>query len=265
MKKLFEFRYLKAIRTHRVSPLLGWLALMVTGFAVPAVHAQQAWEWRVAPYLWGSSLSGQVSTLPGQPPADVDASFGDILDNLDFAGMVVVSGRNGRFGFTTDLQYIKISTSTATPGGAFGSVDAKVKNTIFTLMADYELASGPGFEAWASAGARYWDVTTDLVLTPGVFPGGTTQIADDWVDPIIGVRGRRAIGEKSYLSGWAYVGGFGVGSESMADLFAGYGYDFTPTTSGVFGYRWMSVDRDSGGFLYDMEQQGLMMGVVFSF
>jgi hypothetical protein len=68
-----------------------------------------------------------------------------------------------------------------------------------------------------------------------------------------------------YLTGWAYAGGFGAGAESMFDLFGAVGYQFTPVTSGVIGYRWMSVDRQNGSFGYDVEMKGLMAGLSFTF
>lgn len=234
--------------------------------ALPAVvQAQEGWEWRIAPYLWGSALSGPVATVPGIPPADVDASFSDILDNLDFAGMVVVQARNGRWGLSGDVQYIKLSAASGSLAPTFGQANAKIRNTIVSLYADYQLGQSLEHELWVSGGFRHWSVSTDLSLTAGTSPARTANGSDSWVDPVIGIYGRRALGEQLYASGWAYVGGFGAGSDSMVDLFGGLGYQFTPTTSGVLGYRYMSVDRTNGSFLYDVEQQGPLMGVVFNF
>jgi opacity protein-like surface antigen len=61
------------------------------------------------------------------------------------------------------------------------------------------------------------------------------------------------------------VGGFDVGSRIMADVFGGVGYRFTDSISTTVGYRWMKVDRDEGGFLYDVEQQGIIAGLTFTF
>ncbi len=239
--------------------------LIVLGSATQVAQAQDNWEWRVAPYLWATSLQGRVATVPGVPPADVDASFSDILDNLDFAGMVVGHGRNGRWGITGDLQYVKLTAESGSLAPTFGKAVVKIENTIVSLMADYELAQAPNYEVWVSGGLRYWRVKNDITLTPGTAPGRTANGADSWVDPIIGVRGRREIGERSFVTGWAYVGGFGAGSENMADVFGGVGYQFTPTTAGVLGYRWMTVDRQNGSFLYDATQQGVLAGLSFQF
>ena len=50
-------------------------------FATSAL-ADDDWEFGLLPYLWFAGLDGQVSSVPGEPPADVDASFSDILDYL---------------------------------------------------------------------------------------------------------------------------------------------------------------------------------------
>ncbi len=38
----------------------------------------------LAPYLWGTSIDGTGAVGP-LPPLDIDASFGDILSNVNFA------------------------------------------------------------------------------------------------------------------------------------------------------------------------------------
>ncbi|WP_156953419.1 hypothetical protein [Afifella pfennigii] len=68
-------------------------ALLAGAISTPA-HAQD-WEFQVTPYAWLSGLSGDVGTIPGLPAGSVDLSFGDILDDLDFAGMLLASARNG--------------------------------------------------------------------------------------------------------------------------------------------------------------------------
>ncbi|SPJ30750.1 hypothetical protein [Falsiruegeria mediterranea] len=251
----------KDVRKRHVRRVLAGLL-----FCMPmAAQAQDNWEWRVAPYLWGSALSGTAATVPGLPPVDVDASFSDILDNLDFAGMIAVRARNGRWGISGDLQYIKLNAASGPIGPNYGQAQAKIKNTIVSLFADYQVSQSQDHELWVSGGLRHWSVTTDLTFTPGALPGRTANGSDDWVDPVIGFYGRKALGERTYVSGWAYAGGFGAGSESMVDVFGGFGYQFTPTTSGVLGYRYMAVDRRNGSFVYDMKQQGPLMGVVFNF
>ncbi|AXI55019.1 hypothetical protein C1J05_11410 [Sulfitobacter sp. JL08] len=226
---------------------------------------RDSWKFTVAPYLWGASLSGTAATIPGLPPVDVDASFSDILDNLSFAGMIVGNAQKGRWGVTADLQYISLKNSTSDLQPLFNNATVRAKNKIFSVLGEYKMVEAPTGELWASAGARYWSVDTSLDLAAGDLPTASANGNDSWVDPVIGLRGRMDIADRKYLTGWAYAGGFGVGSEIMADIFGGVGYKFTPMTSGVLGYRLLMVDRRSGDFTYDVEQKGLMAGLSFQF
>ena len=226
---------------------------------------QDDWTFTIAPYLWGSSLAGTVATIPGLPPVEVDASFGDIWDNLEAAGMIVGNARKGRWGVTGDLQYIKLENATDALAPAFGTATAKATNKVFSLSAENLLANDDSSELWGSAGLRYWSVDTSLNLAAGDNPAVSASGEDSWIDPVIGLRGRVDMSDAVYLTGWAYAGGFGAGSESMFDLFGAVGYQFTPVTSAVIGYRWMSVDRQNGSFVYDVEMKGLMAGLSFTF
>ncbi|MFV0514143.1 MAG: hypothetical protein ACK5MY_11015 [Jhaorihella sp.] len=236
--------------------------------AMPAAAQDTAfgdWSWSVTPFVWGTGLTGQVGAVPGVPPASVDMSFGDILSNLDMGAFATWSGNNGRFGISGDLQYTKLSASSRSLRPLWGQADVKTKLTVATLLGDYKISASPQHELWLSGGLRYWDVQTTIALTPGTRPGGFVSGSDSWVDPVIGLRGRHALGDKTFLSGWAYLGGFGVGSDEMADLFAGVGHDFSGRVSAMFGYRWLSVDRVDGGFVFDTVQQGPLAGVTFRF
>ena len=247
--------------------LCGALCLSAV-LALPAAAQDSAfgnWSWSVTPYVWGTGLSGQVGAVAGVPPADIDMSFSDILDNLDMGAFATFSGNNGRFGISGDLQYTKLSGSSRSLRPLWGQADVKTKLTVATLLGDYRIAGSPQYELWLSGGLRYWDVETTIALTPGLRPGRSVTGSDSWVDPVIGLRGRRALADRTFLTGWAYLGGFGVGSDEMADLFGGVGMQFSDGVSAVFGYRWMSVDRVDGGFVFDTVQQGPLAGVTFRF
>lgn len=240
-------------------------AMLSAGFALPTTAQAQDWTWTVATYLWATGLSGNVGGLPGVPPAGVDVKFKTIFDNLDFGFMGLVNANNGQWGISGDLFYAKISASNTGLAPAWSQTNLQVEETIITLMGEYNISSGPTHELWVVGGARFWDVSTDITLLPGLAPGRAGTIADSWVDPVIGLRGRADIGAKTYVTGWLLGGGFGAGSDEMIDVFGGLGYQFTPTTSAVLGYRWLSVDRTNGAFVFDMETSGPLLGLTFRF
>jgi hypothetical protein len=89
--------------------------------------------------------------------------------------------------------------------------------------------------------------------------------SDSWIDPVIGLRGRYDLSDRWFVTGWGMAGGFGAGSDSMSDLFGAVGYRISGRSSAVLGYRWLSVDRDTDDFLYDITMDGIMAGVSFGF
>ena len=245
--------------------LHGRAIALLAVLGLPGAAAAQSWEYTFAPYLWAAGQSGDLSAVSGQPPVNVDLSFGDIFETLDFAAFFALHGNNGQWGFSADLGYVTTSDSATFPGPAFSGADVETETLFVTVTGEYLVSSSPRGRLWAGAGLRYWDVSTDITLGAGTLPGLTVGDGDSWVDPVIGVRGRNDLGRNSYFTGWAYLGGFGAGSDSMADLFAGIGYEFNDRTSGVFGYRYYEVDREEDEFVYDVSQQGPMFGIVFTF
>lgn len=73
-------------------------------------------------FLDGGPFGANFAVQPAR--LDINASFTDIFDNLDFAAMVMGEARNGRFSLFGDVIYTKLSTGAATPlGVAATSVD----------------------------------------------------------------------------------------------------------------------------------------------
>jgi hypothetical protein len=65
------------------------------------------------------------------------------------------------------------------------------------------------------------------------------------------------------LTGWGLVGGGGANVDW--DVAGGIGYEFNKTVSAVLGYRALGVDYSSDGFVFDVVQQGPILGVVMHF
>jgi hypothetical protein len=61
------------------------------------------------------------------------------------------------------------------------------------------------------------------------------------------------------------IGGAGVGSDLTWDVMGGLGYQWTEKFSTVLGYRAIGVDYENDGFEWDLTQQGVVFGGVFSF
>ena len=144
---------------HRVGPLrsyaaqrrpvrsaaAGLIALGLTGWADQA-HAQLGQEWeagpgwsfQLTPYLWMIGIEGDLATLSGVPPVEVDWSFADVLDNLDLAFASFLEAR--AFSILTELSYLRLG----------GEADLRGP-----LLDDVELTTGV-CSSQASALTRPW-------------------------------------------------------------------------------------------------------------
>jgi len=116
----------------------------------------------------------------------------------------------------------------------------------------------------AMVGLRYSFLDNEFDLDAGIFPATAIDHKEDWLDPLVGIKGRAKIGYNLYVSGWAMAAVAG-NSDSAFDLFGGIGYEFSASRSLIVGYRYLSVDYEDGAFLFDVELAGPVIGFTFRF
>lgn len=231
---------------------------------VTAPAGQPYWSFTAGTYLWAAGMSGDVGQF-GLPPVSVESSFSDILKHLDFGAMLVAELRYGDFGLFNDFMYIKLSGENATPRGIVAnSVSVDSQSVTYTAAGEYRLIDDPSGSLDLLAGARVWSVDTDISFSGGVFDGQTFSEGDTWVDALAGVKGRLNLNHEWYLSGWAMAGG--GSSDYMWDLWGGVGYQVSDKFSALVGYRASGVNYDNGdGFVFDVVQQGPVIGAIYRF
>src|SRR5688572_26868627 len=229
-------------------------------FVAPAL-AGPKWSVAIAPYFWAAGISGDVAQF-GLPAVEVDASFLDIFEHLDFGAMLASEFRYGRYGLFTDLMFVKVSGGAGTPLGLLAdSISVDTKSLALTVAPEYRLFEDQSGSLDIMAGIRVWSVDTDLSFSGGLLDGASASDGDTWVDPLVGAKGRFNLTPKLYLTGWAMAGGFGVSSDFMWDALGGVGYEFNQTFSAVLGYRGTGVDFEEDGFVYDVVQHGPIAGL----
>jgi hypothetical protein len=210
-------------------------------------------------YVWGASINGKQA-LFGLPAVDLDLSFRDLLDNLDFAlaGILDIRGSE-RYGFLGELNYVNLSASaTGSRGLVTGTLDS---NTFFALAAGtYEVAKQDNYTLQGIVGLKYFRFENDLALSPGSLVGSVTE---SWVDATIGLKARYELARDWSLSTWAMVS-MG-GSDFSWDALAAVNYELSPTWSVSFGYRAMGIDYTSSEFSYNIIQSGPILGISARF
>lgn len=249
---------------------IAWALVLGALASPPALAADPApppgggdWAYSASLYLWGTGLAGDVAQF-GLPPVHVDSTFSDILDDLDFAFMATGEARKDRLSLFGDVMYTKISPGSATPRGiAATSVELTSETTAALLGAGYTVLQSERGHLDLVAAARLWHASADLAFTGGLLDGVARSDSDQWVDALAGVRGRYALSEQVYLAGWGLAG---AGQADLDwDVAVIIGYEFSDRFAAVAGYRALGVDYSDDGFVFDVVQQGPLIGAVFRF
>lgn len=241
------------------------LLVMLASASGAAAQSAADWEFQVTPYAWLSGLAGDVGTIPGLPAGSVDLSFGDILEDLDFAGMLMASARNGPWVVLVDATYVRTSSTETLRGVVFDSVTVESETTTLALAVGRTLAETERGSVDAYLGARAWwlENTFDLRGVGGGFSTRTEKA--DWIDPLIGIAGRARASDRWTLFGAFEVGGFGVGAESEWSAIAGATYQFTELFGASVAWRHLEIDYDEDGVLFNVRQSGPVLGATFRF
>ena len=259
------------------------LALIALTFSVflPPVAAEEkpleknGWKFHVAPYMWFLSMEGDV-TVNGQK-SDVDASFSDIWDELNIAGMVNFEARKDKWGFFGDAIAAHLGNPTSVNGI---KIDPTVKLAMLTAGGFYRLGTwalsdaagkdGPAVSFDGMLGARYTYLDTRLDIKGF----GSVSGDESWLDPLIGARAIFDLSERWELSLQGNVGGFGVGSDFTWGAYGDIGYRFSLFSKKnnarfVAGYRVLYQDYSSGSgdneFKWDVTLYGPVTGLVIEF
>lgn len=238
------------------------------------VHGE-TWEFEVTPYLWISSMEGEVSARGVTAPIDVE--FADILGNLDLGALFKAEARHGDWAIMLDTVYMKVSDRVRFAGpGPIGTpfgFNAEVETAIVELGGAYRLLNDPlgGSDRRLTgdilAGGRYWHLEQDIEP----LRLRELEATQDWIDPFVGGRVNVDASEKLSFGVRADVGGFGIGdaSEVTWNLVGLASYHWTEHVSIQLGYRVLDVDRQRGSGAAkrgaELQMHGPTLGLSFHF
>jgi len=244
------------------------------------------WQFTIIPYLWMMSINGET-TIKGRS-ADLDASFGDIWDNLDFASEIHFEVWRDRYGFFLDTSFAKIALKRNVSLRNDKNLSTKFVTKFFLgeLGGFYRVGTWPlngntkSYERKTKTsitldligGGRYWYLKNSLDIndTSGEFSEDVSD-SQNWFDFFVGGRVKLDI-NKFFVQLRSDIGGFGLGfSSDFAWNIAGYlGYELpwyriTP----LIGYRALYDKYEDGSgdnrFVWDAWISGPQIGVGFQF
>lgn len=230
------------------------------------------WHYRVAPYLWASGIDGTASML-GVFAVPLEASFSDVMSNLDIGLASAIEARRDRLGIALDFNYINLGADVlADQPLLVGELDlrADVRQLTAEGFGFYRVVTGGRDQAGhldLLAGLRYTSTRTRLT---GTGLGGDdlegTRESLDWLDGMAGARFRLPLGSRVGLTGRGDIAGFGSNLtwNARAGLDVALGRRFATGAE----YRWLDVDYDSGERLdrriVELRYAGPLVWVAYS-
>jgi hypothetical protein len=253
------------------------VVLLACATVVNAAEEEQKDKWRftITPYLWLPSVS---TTMKLTLPSGLESRSADIDSSLKFALPIDIEVRKGRWSIFSDFMYVAASADGTThfpevfpsSGGWTAEADLDLETLIFEVVGGYTVFQNEYLNFDLFAGVRYAGVDIEAELDvvgplPALVGSRDFSESEDYIDPIVGFRGKFELGKKWFVPYYFDIGGFSVDSDLTLQTFAGIGYHFCDWFSTVLGYRYLYYDFGGDKLLEDMKLYGGMLGFAFSF
>jgi len=224
-------------------------------------NAQSNWEYKTSLYGWFAGIDGTVGVATVEQ--NVDATPGDLFNNLDFTLGGNFEARNSAVTLIADVFYMGLSK------------DVQVEKTIGentikksgTLDLDEWVVEGAvGYriskELTFLFATRFYDINADIQIEDT-----TASKSKYWFDGFLGARYMTDFGDNWFVSVRADIGG---GGSTFAWFANGVlGYHISELFSLSLNYRILSVDYSEGlrynYFKYDTFNHGFGLAAELSF
>ena len=256
------------------------------------------WEVRVGLPGWLAGISGDSGVKGLEASSDV--KFTQLLKHLTHIPIALsINARYRRWEFWVDGQYIQVGTHATLPGLPFTDANVHIKNALAEGFVGYRLINCDNANLTLFAGARWTYLWGNL----NIFDNGDARLVRlrellgirkrldfsdsiDWVDPVIGMRGRVKIWRATKIFAEGDVGGFNANADTAYELqregrtivrksidstdwsyqlAGGLEFQLTRNLWAQLGWRYMKYDYQKNGFTYKNGLNGpfLQAGVNF--
>jgi len=157
---------------HLLASLVCLLGLLAPSYAGADEFVSADWQFQLTPYAWALAADGHT-TVKGQK-SDLDLSFHDIVEELNYGVMLEGEARKGRVGVIANILYANLGDD-ENVGGV--SIDPDINLVWGALAAFYRLgpynldstagSDGPQLVVDPYVGARYTYLDVDLDIGGG--------------------------------------------------------------------------------------------------
>ncbi len=264
--------------------MCGTILPVAAATAPPSVEMtatrEDSWQFGAFVYLWYADIGG-TTTFPNGQSASVTIDASDIFSNLKFAVLGSFEARKGEWGVFTDLIYMNVGQFNSQyrdlsfnhiglPADVSTSTNFNLKSTVWTLVGTYRVVSKPDAILDTFLGGRLLDTNTSVDWTfngnVAHFPlpgkSGTLSVKDNYLDGIVGLKGRLAFGE-NYKWFIPYYADIGTGQSKLTwQGMAGLGYAFHWGEI-IASWRYMDYEFKSDSAVQSQTFNGPLLGAAF--
>lgn len=269
---------------RRMPGRMAWAVLGVAllGVPPPPARAQQApaASWQQVPeqqnleilptlYLWFPWTTTDVRPFNARIPSTSSTiGPGSLISHLTWVPfMGAVEVRSGSFGLITDYLHAPVKAGISTRNIIFTGANAGQTLDSGTVIAVYRAIALPDQYADVGIGVRAWGFDGDISLNPrGQFLSPVkVSNGGSWADPLIGLRYHRDLGNGYGATGYADVGGFGVGAHVDWQLVGTIDYTPWPAMDLHAGFRTINFDINGPRAEFNVHMYGPILGATFHF
>src|SRR5512134_2357855 len=169
-----------SIRSRKLASAIA--ATLVAGTAaMPAQAAEKEWSFEITPYLWASGIKGDLNV--GGQTINVDASFTDLLDMVEFGGALLMRAERSQWVLWTQFDYMALNTDNLDNPPEHARLDSNA--TMFTGGFGRNFGGSDSKRSIdVLLGVRYLELDNKLRFdTLGTFNGKR-----DFTDPVLIIR-----------------------------------------------------------------------------
>jgi hypothetical protein len=253
------------------------LVLIPMFSGVAAAAESDEWQFSAKIYVWLPSLEGETS-FQGPDTPDGEVNVERILDSIEGVFMGGVTAQKGRWGVVSDYIYIDLSdTQKNSRELNFGDQDDGIgyKTTlgitgwVWNTVGTYTVVDNSWTTMSVVGGFRYldleeeleWELASQMSDTPVNSVSGNIKIKDDYLDAIVGVRGKFKFGQSNWSAPYYLDVGTGDTEYSVQGS-AGINYAFDSVDLSL-GYRYLEWNFDTDIGLETLTFSGAQFGIAY--
>lgn len=172
----------------------------------PVADPVSEWSFGADLYIWGAGVGGETSQ-----GNDIDVSFGDVLDTMDFGFMGVGHVFHDKWHASLDVLYMNLSDENGkdvtlpNDRTLSGHADIDLTSWVLTPLVGYVALETERFQLEPFAGARYLNLDTSLDIRINDRTRNFSNADGVW-DGIVGARGDVYLDEHWHLPYYADIG-----------------------------------------------------------